>query len=355
MFYREASQFKTAYDADAQIFPIRQDRVAFVTLMCVAFIVVPLAGNDYWFNGLLIPFLILSLAALGLNILTGYTGQISLGSAGFMGVGAFAAYNLVLRIDGMPVLASFVLASLCAALVGVLFGMACYRIKDFYLIVATLGSQFFIEWALTKFGWLTNYSASGVITAQKIVVLGLAFDTPVRRYMLVLAIVTVMALAAKNMMRGAFGRACMAVRDMDVAAEVIGIDIFRTKLLAFGVSSFYCGMAGALWAYAYVGTVEPQAFDLDRSLQILFMVIIGGLGVIMGSFLGAAFIMLLPITMNLGSSLIFGRAVDASTLAHVEQVVYGALIIWLLVVEPRGLARIWQIGKDKLRLWPFPR
>ncbi len=355
MFYREASQYKTSYGADQQIFPILQDRMGFLALMAIVFVVVPILGNDYWFNGLLIPFLILALATLGLNILTGFAGQISLGSAGFMGVGAFAAYNFVLRVDGLPILASFVLGALCAAVIGVLFGLACLRIKDFYLIVATLGSQFFIEWALTKFGWLTNYSSSGVITAQKIVILGVTFDTPLRRYLLVLGVVTVMALAAKNMMRGAFGRSCMAVRDMDVAAAVIGIRIFRVKLVAFAVSSFYCGMAGALWAFAYVGTVDPEAFGLERSLQILFMAIIGGLGSVMGSFLGAAFIMLLPIVMNLIGSTVSGQAIDTSVVAHVEQIVYGVLIIWLLVVEPGGLVRLWQIGKEKLRLWPFPR
>ncbi|CAG0983990.1 hypothetical protein BURK1_01896 [Burkholderiales bacterium] len=355
MFYREAGQYKTAYATDQRIFPILQDRAAFTALMVAAFVVIPVTGNDYWFNGLLIPLLILSLATLGLNILTGYAGQISLGSAGFMGVGAFAAYNFMLRVDGMPILGSFVLASLCAALIGVLFGLSCHRIKDFYLIVATLGSQFFIEWVLTKFAWLTDYNPSGVITAQKIVILGVAFDTPMRRYLLVLTIVVLMTLAAKNVMRSAFGRNCMAVRDMDVAAEVIGINVFRTKLTAFAMSSFYCGMAGALWAYAYVGTVEPQAFDLDRSLQILFMAIIGGLGSIMGSFLGAAFVMLLPIVMNMAGSAMFGHSIDAGIVANVEHIIYGALIIWLLIVEPHGLVRLWQIGKEKLRLWPFPR
>ena len=355
MFYREASQFKTDYVADQQIFPILQDRIAFGALLVVAFVGVPLLGNDYWFNGLLIPFLILSLAALGLNILTGFAGQISLGSAGFMGVGAFAAYNFALRVDGLPILASFVLASLVTALVGVLFGLACARIKDLYLIVATLGSQFFIEWVLTKVGWLTNYSASGVITAQKIVILGFVFDTPVRRYVLVLTIVALLALAAKNMMRGTYGRSCMAVRDMDIAADVIGIRVFPTKLAAFAVSSFYCGMAGVLWAFAFVGTVDPEAFGLDRSLQVLFMAIIGGLGTVMGSFLGAAFIVLLPILMNQFGSVVAGKAMDASVVANLEQIVYGVLIIWLLVVEPGGLVRLWQVGKEKLRLWPFPR
>lgn len=355
MFYREASQFKTSYAADQQVLPIRQDRIGFFLLMIGAFIAIPLLGNDYWFHALLIPFLILSLAALGLNILTGYAGQISLGSAGFMGVGAFAAYNFALRVNDLPILVSFVLASCCAALIGVIFGLACNRIKDFYLIVATLGSQFFIQWVLTKFGWLTDYSASGVITAQKIVIFGVSFDTPVRRYLIVLSIVALMALGAKNLMRGAFGRSCMAVRDMDIAADVIGIRVFRTKLAAFAVSSFYCGMAGVLWAFAFVGTVEPEAFDLDRSLQVLFMVIIGGLGSIMGSFLGAAFIVLLPILMSLIGSAVVGQAIDASVLTHMQEIIYGALIIWLLIVEPGGLVRLWQVAKEKLRLWPFPR
>ena len=148
--------------------------------------------------------------------------------------------------------------------------------------MATLAAQFFIVWFLTKVGWFTNYSASGVITAQQIVILGYAFDTPAAKYLLVLSIVAVLALAAKNMVRGNVGRSWMAVRDMDVAAEVIGIRLMRAKLLAFAVSSFYCGVAGALYAYAYLGTVEPEAFNLDLSFRILFMVIIGGVGTILG-------------------------------------------------------------------------
>ncbi len=181
-------------------------------------------------------------------------------------------------------------AASCAALVGILFGLPSLRIRGFYLAVATLAAQFFIVWCLTKVGWFTNYSSSGVITAQQIVILGYAFNTPAAKYLLVLSIVAVMALAAKNMARGNVGRSWMAVRDMDVAAEVIGIRLMRTKLLAFAVSSFYCGVAGALFAYAYLGTVEPEAFSLDLSFRILFMVIIGGVGTVLGSFLGSAFI-----------------------------------------------------------------
>src|SRR6266581_753934 len=312
---------------------------------------------NYWFSGVLIPFLIFSLAALGLNILTGYAGQLSLGTAAFMAVGAFAAYNFELRVPGMPMLVSFVLAGVVAALIGIVFGLPSLRIKGFYLAVATLAAQFFVVWALTKFGWLSNYSSSGVITAQKLVVFGYAVDTPVKRYLLVLAIVSVMALAAKNMVRSSIGRAWMAVRDMDVAAEVIGIPMMKTKLLAFAISSFYCGVAGALYAFAYLGTVEPDGFNLDLSFRLLFMIIIGGVGSILGSFLGAAFIVLLPIFMDLSATSIersFGLALPAGLVSNLTLILFGALIIFFLVVEPLGLARLWQIAKEKLRLWPFP-
>ena len=354
MIYREAGQFKTSYASDGGIFPIRQDRIAMGVILAIAFVVVPFVGNDYWFGAILIPFLILSLAALGLNILTGYAGQLSLGSAAFMAVGAFAAFNLMLRVKPMPLLAAFAFAGLIAAAVGLLFGLPSLRIKGFYLAVTTLAAQFFIEWTLTKFGWFSNYNPSGVISAQKMVILGRRFDTGVSRYLLTLSIVALLALAAKNMVRSRIGRAWMAVRDMDVAAEVIGIPILRTKLSAFAVSSFYCGVAGALWAFAYLGSVEPQAFDLTRSFQILFMIIIGGIGSVLGAFLGAAFIVLLPIFLNVASHALLPEHLRSSLASNLELIVFGALIVFFLAVEPYGLARLWQTGKEKLRLWPFP-
>ncbi len=354
MIYREAGQLKTSYATDQRIFPIRQDRIGMALILTTAFVVLPLVGNDYWFGAILTPFLILSLAALGLNILTGYAGQLSLGSAAFMAVGAFAAFNLMLRVPKMPLLAAFVLAGLVAAAVGLVFGLPSLRIKGFYLAVTTLAAQFFIEWALTKFGWFSNYNSSGVISAQKMVILGYRFETPLRRYMLTLCLVSVLALAAKNMVRSRIGRAWMAVRDMDVAAEVIGIPMLKTKLLAFAISSFYCGVAGALWAFAYLGSVEPQAFDLTRSFQILFMIIIGGVGSVLGSFLGAAFIVLLPILLNVATHVLLPARLSGSLASNLELIVFGALIVFFLTVEPHGLARLWQIAKEKLRLWPFP-
>ncbi|ACO73208.1 ABC-type branched-chain amino acid transport system, permease component [Laribacter hongkongensis HLHK9] len=353
MIYRESGQFKTSYRADSVIFPIVQDRLFVGALLLAAFVAVPGLASDYLLSGILIPFLVLSLAALGLNILTGYAGQLSLGSAAFMAVGAFATYNFMLRIPGLPLLPALLLGGGVAAVVGVLFGLPSLRIKGFYLAVATLAAQFFIEWALTKFGWFSNYSSSGVISAPALEVFGLPLDTPASKYLFTLGVVAVMALAAKNMVRSSIGRAWMAVRDMDVAAEVIGIPMLKTKLTAFAVSSFYCGVAGGLWAFILLGTVDPQAFDLHRSFQILFMIIIGGVGSILGSFLGAAFIVLLPIVLNLGGQLLHG-AVSSSFLSNLEMMLFGGLIIFFLIVEPLGLARLWQIAKEKLRLWPFP-
>jgi branched-chain amino acid transport system permease protein len=357
VLYREAGQFKSTYAADQQLFPIRQDRIGVVIVLALAFVVVPLTANQYWLSAILTPFLIFALAALGLNILTGYAGQLSLGTAAFMAVGAFMAYNIELRLPWMPIIGSFALAGLCAALVGIVFGLPSLRIKGFYLAVATLACQFFVLWALQKIGWFSNYSASGVITAQRIELLGYSFDTPAAKYLLTLAIVAVLALAAKNLMRSATGRAFMAVRDMDVAASVIGIPMMRTKLLAFAISSFYCGIAGALYAFCYLGTVEPEAFNLDVSFRVLFMIIIGGVGSILGSFIGAAFITLLPIFLNVLSGAIshlFDITISHAILSNVELMLFGGLIIFFLIVEPHGLARLWQIGKEKLRLWPFP-
>ena len=354
MLYREAGQFKASYGADQQIFPIRQDRIGILIVLALAFIAVPMLASEYWLKGILIQFLVFSLAALGLNILTGYAGQLSLGSAAFMAIGAFGAYNFMLRIDGMPLLVAFALGGLSAAAVGIAFGLPSLRIKGFYLAVATLAAQFFIVWILTKVSWFSNDSSSGVITAQEMQIFGYKFVTPQAKYLLVLSVVTVLALMAKNMVRSSVGRAWMAVRDMDVAAEVIGIRIMHTKLLAFAVSSFYCGVAGALYAYAYIGTVEPEGFNLDLSFKILFMIIIGGVGSIMGSFLGAAFIVLLPIFLDVLVQDVFTGMLPPSIASNLQLMVFGGLIIFFLIVEPHGLARLWQIAKEKLRLWPFP-
>lgn len=357
MFYREAGHFKTSYSTDQGIFPLVQDRwfIAFVLVM--AYVVIPLIANEYWFQAILIPFFIFSLAAIGLNILTGYAGQLSLGTGAFMAVGAYATYKLTTGFPDLNIILVFLLAGLVAAAVGVLFGLPSLRIKGFYLAVATLAAQFFILWLFNKVGWFVNYSPSGTITAPPREIFGLLVTgpraLPETRYFVTLIFLTVFALIAKNIVRSHIGRSWMAIRDMDIAAEIIGIQPLKTKLMAFAISSFYCGVAGALFTFAWLGSAETEAFDIFVSFQILFMIIIGGLGSILGSILGAAFITLFPIFLTNFPPMI-GFAIPTDLSKHLEEIIFGVLIVFFLIVEPHGLARLWQIGKEKLRKWPFP-
>jgi branched-chain amino acid transport system permease protein len=357
MFYRENGQFKTSYRADQQVFPILQDRWAIAAIVVAAFVLVPMLASDYMFRAILIPFLIMALAALGVNILVGYCGQISLGSGAFMAVGAYGAYNFFVRIPGMPLIPAIILGGLCATLFGILFGLPSLRVKGLYLAVATLAAQFFSDWMFLRIKWLVNDSPSGSVSVNNLQVLGMPIESTVSRYWFCLAILVALAVLAKNLVRSAIGREWMAIRDMDVAAAVIGIRPMYAKLSAFAVSSFIVGVAGALWAFVYLGAWEPAAFSVDLSFRLLFMVIIGGLGSIMGAFFGAGFIVVLPIFLNQFLPVFaswFGITISTATVSHTELMLFGALIVWFLVVEPHGLARLWSTGKQKLRLWPFP-
>jgi branched-chain amino acid transport system permease protein len=315
-----------------------------VLFLLAAALAAPIFADDYWFNAILIPFLTLALAGLGLNILTGFAGQLSLGSAAFMAVGAFAAYNFQLRIPGLPLLVSFALGGLTAALVGIAFGLPSLRIKGFYLIVSTLAAQFFVTWALTKFAWFSNDNPSGVISAPRLIVTGHDFSNPIGRYWLTLGVVASLTLCAHNLLRSPTGRRFMAVRDMETAARVTGVPVFRTKLLAFAVSSFYCGVAGVLWAFCYLGTVEPHGLDLTRSFQVLFIIIIGGLGSVAGAFLGAAFIVLLPVLLDHVARGLLSGSLEAGNLENAQKILFGALILLFLIKEPDGLVRLFDVA-----------
>ncbi len=357
MFYRENGQFKTSYAADQQIFPIQQDRVVILMLLAVAFFVVPMLASDYLFRAILIPFLIMSLAALGVNVLVGYCGQISLGSGAFMAVGAYGAYNFFVRVPDMPLVPALLLGGLCATVFGILFGLPSLRVKGLYLAVATLAAQFFSDWMFLRIKWLTNDSSSGSVSVSELQVFGLPVDSAQSKYWFCLVVLSVMALLTKNLVRSAIGREWMAIRDMDVAAAVIGIRPMYAKLSAFAVSSFIIGVAGALWAFVHLGAWEPAAFSVDMSFRLLFMVIIGGLGSVMGAFFGAAFIVVLPIVLNQFLPWVFGLfGVEISTavVSHAELMIFGGLIVWFLIVEPHGLAKLWSTAKQKLRVWPFP-
>jgi branched-chain amino acid transport system permease protein len=355
VIYRETGIFHTGYREDMRIFPLALDRVGLGLLLGVAFVVVPLVASEYWLKGLLIPVLCYSLAALGLNLLTGYTGLISLGHSALMAVGAYAAVIAYGRYAlSMPV--AFALAGIMAAAVGAVVGIPSLRIKGFYLAVSTLAVQFIIEWAMTHVGWISG-GVHATINVPPLRLFGLELDSAAERYLLCLVVVAAMTLFAKNVIRSKVGRAWMAIRDRDVAAEIMGISLFKYKLLAFMVSSFYAGVAGALIAFAFYQAANIEEFTLLNSIRILGMVLIGGLGSILGSFLGAAFIVLLPILIANGLQIVTsvtGGLVRTDVVANMELVVFGSLILFFLIVEPLGLARLWKTFKDYLRLWPFP-
>jgi branched-chain amino acid transport system permease protein len=356
MFYREVGQLKTSYAADQAVFPILQDRIGIGVIVLAAYSLV-LTQNDFLLNAMMIPFLIFSLAAIGLNILTGYTGLLSLGTGAFMGVGAYACYKLTTFFPDVNIIVWVVASGFVAAAVGAIFGLPSLRIKGFYLAIATLAAQFFLEWAFVRIPWLYNYNVSAAIEVPQRELFGIIVTGPrataETRYLIVLTIVIVMTWIASNIVRGRIGRMWMAVRDMDIAAELMGIRLLPTKLLAFAVSSFYCGVAGALLVFLWYGGAESTVFSINQSFFILFMIIIGGLGSLLGSFLGAALIFMLPIILRIVPPQL-GIPVHPTIVEHITFMTVGGLIIFFLIVEPHGLARLWQIGKQKLRVWPFP-
>jgi branched-chain amino acid transport system permease protein len=358
VLYREAGQFKTSYETDMAVFPIRQDRIGLAVILVVAFVLIPLFGSEFLLSSVMIPFLVFSLAAIGLNILTGYTGLISLGTGAFMGVGCYACYKLTTIWPDVPILVWILASGLVSAAVGVLFGLPSLRIKGFYLAVATLAAQFFLQWCFVRIPWLYNDNASGAIEVPQRTLFGHPITgpaaTPETRYYVLLGLVVLLTWFASNLVHGRIGRIWMAVRDMDIAAELIGIRLLDAKLLAFAVSSFYAGVAGAAMMFLWYGGGEASdAFNINQSFNILFMIIIGGLGSLIGSFFGAAFISMLPTALKFGLPAL-GIPLASATAEHVTFMLVGALIVLFLVLEPHGLARLWQIGKQKLRTWPFP-
>lgn len=320
--------------------PIPAGAIGLAALLALAYGVVPLFGTSYLFEAILTPFLALSLAGLGLNLLTGYAGLLSLGSAAFMAVGAYAAFNLSLRVPFLPLPVTILLAGGVAAVTGLVAGLPALRLRGFYLAVSTLAVQFFVAWALNRFGWFSNDSPSGVINAPRLVVAGLSFEDARGRYLFSLTVVALLTLVVWRLVRSPTGRDLVTIRDHETAARVVGVKIARTKLLAFALSSFVVGVAGVLWAFAYLRTVEPAGFNLDRSFQILFIVIIGGLGTLRGAFLGASFIVVLPLLLSRLGATLLGDGFDSGTLEMVQRIVLGALIVAVLIREPAGLAAL---------------
>ena len=351
MFYRECRNFKDSYASDMAIFPIPLDRWGFIVMLFLAFVIVPLFASEYLITNIIIPFYCFALSAFGLNILAGYAGQISLGHAAFMAVGAYSSFILYARY-GVPLIPSILGAGVISAVVGTFFGLPSLRIKGFYLAIATLASQFIIEWVIVHVHWISG-GVFGTIEAPDMFIFGWELDTAVKKYYLALCIMVLLMTIGKNLVRGQLGRNWMAIRDVDYAAEIIGVNLYRDKLVAFAVSTFYAGVAGSLIAFCYVGVANIEEFNVMTSFALIGMIIIGGLGTILGSFFGAGFFVTLPIFINqsLGT---FMEVVPADILANIEAIIFGGLIVLFLILEPYGMARLWHTIKDKMRLWPFP-
>lgn len=361
MFYREAGQFKATYQEDLQAFPIRQDKIGISIWLAIAYLYIPffgIPGLEYGFalNAIMIPVLIFTITTIGLNILVGFTGQISLGTGAFMGVGAYSCYKLTSYFPDANIIVLILASGFVAAAVGALFGLPSLRIKGFYLVVATLAAQFFLEWCFIRIGWLYNFNPSGAIEVPQrevfgVIVTGAAAE-PATRYLVVLTILVFLTVIAGNIVRGRIGRSWMMIRDMDIAAELIGVRPLRAKLSAFAVSSYYCGVSGALMVFLWLGAAEVESFDVNHSFLYLFMVILGGLGSITGSYMGAAFIWTFPIILKEVGKRLFD--INPIVMENVSLVAIGVMIVFILIKEPHGLARLWQLVKQKLRIWPFP-
>ncbi|GGC12201.1 branched-chain amino acid ABC transporter permease [Marivita lacus] len=408
MLYRTAGQFKTSYIADQALFPVRQDAFLLGIILIFGWVIFPMTASEFTVQTLLIPILIYALAAMGLNILTGFAGQLSLGTGAFMGVGAYACYKIITIFPELNPVIAILLSGFFSAGIGVAFGIPSLRIKGFYLAIATLAAQFFLAWLFEKWSWLYNYNASGAIQVPNSEAFGIFVMGPqaasITEYYIVLFVVTLLTVLCINLTRGNLGRTWKATRDMDIAAELIGINLLKSKLTAFAVSSYIVGVAGALYVFMWKGAAEPNVFYIQLSFQVLFIAIIGGLGSIMGNYLGAILIVGLPVVLNVvagtqvfemstGSAillivliavatflfgvarnlwgmgaaigfgavtLIYGYAqlhgfrIESAMIEHINVMIIGALIIFFLIIEPHGLNQLWRLIREKLIIWPFP-
>ena len=353
MLHREAGVFKTTYAADMALYPLPIARWAVGAIAVLFVAIIPLILHEYYLSIFNLVFIAI-VGALGLNILVGYTGQISVGHAAFMSVGAYTAANLAVKLD-LPFWITLPAGGLMAALIGALVGIPSLRIKGLYLAIATLASQLIIEWVINHTPAISG-GAQASIEVPRPTVLGHHLKTQGELYYFLLFFAVLAIVATLNLVRSRIGRAFVAIRDQDIAAEIIGINIFRYKLLAFAISSFYAGVCGVLYTY-YFGIANYEAFQIVVSIDYLAMIIIGGLGSVLGSILGAAFVTMLPIVIRwcvegFGALFIDPSHLPAVT-ASLRLVIFGGLIIVFLVLEPEGLNRLWRNIRNYFRTWPF--
>ena len=353
MFHRESGVFKTSYAADMALYPLPIAKWAVAAFAGLFIVIAPLTLGEYYVS-ILNLILIAIVGALGLNILVGYTGQISIGHGAFMSVGAYTAANLVVRLDA-PFWVTIPAGGLMAALIGAVVGIPSLRIKGIYLAIATLAAQLIIEWTINHVPAISG-GVQASIQVPRPSFLGVQLKTQTQLYLFLMGFAVLAIVGTSNLVRSRIGRAFIAVRDQDIAAEIIGISTFRYKLIAFAISSFYAGVTGVLYTY-YLGIANYEQFQLTVSIDYLAMIIIGGLGSILGSIFGAAFVTLLPIVtrwfLESFGGLIFSAADLANIIPNLRLILFGGLIIFFLVVEPEGLNRLWRNIRNYFRVWPF--
>ena len=353
MIHRESGLLKTTYQADMALYPLPIARWAVAGVAAFAFLVLPLLLSDYYLSILNLVSVAI-VGAIGLNILVGYTGQVSIGHGAFMSVGAYTAANLATRLDA-PFWISLPLGGLMAAAVGAVVGIPSLRIKGLYLAIATLAGQLIIEWTINHVTWISG-GVQASIEVPRPRLFGLVISTQRQMYFFLLVFVVLAIVGVMNLMRTRVGRAFIAIRDQDIAAEIIGINIFRYKLLSFAISSFYAGVTGVLYTY-YLGIANYEQFQITTSIDYLAMIIIGGLGSVLGSVFGAIFVTMLPIllriTMETFGDLFFSSGALLNIIPNLRLIVFGLLIIVFLVVEPEGLNRLWRNIRSYFRVWPF--
>src|SRR5271166_6502167 len=350
MFHRESGVFKTSYAADMALYPLPIAKWAVAAFAGLFIVIVPLTFGEYYVS-ILDLILIAVVGALGLNILVGYTGQISIGHGAFMSVGAYTAANLVVHLDA-PFWVTIPAGGLMAALIGAVVGIPSLRIKGIYLAIA---AQLIIEWTINHVPAISG-GVQASIQVPRPTFFGTQLKSQTQLYLFLMGFAVLAIVGTSNLVRSRIGRAFIAVRDQDIAAEIIGISTFRYKLLAFAISSFYAGVTGVLYTY-YLGIANYEQFQITVSIDYLAMIIIGGLGSILGSIFGAAFVTLLPIVtrwfLESFGGLIFSQADLANIIPNLRLILFGALIIFFLVVEPEGFNRLWRNIRNYFRVWPF--
>jgi len=353
MIHRECGVLKTTYEADMALYPLPIAKYTVAAVAVLFFLVIPLSVHEYYLSIANLVWIAV-IGALGLNILVGYTGQVSIGHGAFMSVGAYTAANLATRLDA-PWPVNLLAGGVMAALVGAIVGIPSLRIKGLYLAIATLAGQLIIEWTINHVTFISGgVQASIEVPRPRLGSMVLSSHRDMYYFLLVFVVLAI--VGTMNLMRSRVGRAFIAIRDQDIAAEIIGINIFRYKLLAFAISSFYAGVTGVLYTY-FLGIANYEQFQIGVSIDYLAMIIIGGLGSVLGSIFGAAFVTLLPILIRVAmeafSGVLFSDATVHNLIPALRLTLFGALIIVFLVLEPEGLNRLWRNIRSYFRVWPF--